>query len=297
MRLVFDFDGTITVRDTIGTLANAALRFQERRRDDIGDGGGGKDATELAASWKRVVSAYVEDCRRFTESYAEPEASRRSVAAEIRYLAALKTVEASSLARVEASGVFAGLDDASLFAMGQAAVRDGDVELRPGFGTLLERAQGRGWPVGVISVNWSRAFIEGALHPLRLPVYANDISPEGAIQGPPLLLGRRLTSSAGKLEVLREAFPDRSQGGSDRALYFGDSTTDLECLLQSAGVVIAASEDTALIETLRRIGIHVPHVSSPDAVSEPGEPANAVHWARDFGEILDSGILGKGDNV
>lgn len=47
MSIFLDFDGTITVRDTIGDLAKAALRIQSDR------------GVDLDKEWDEVVQSYV----------------------------------------------------------------------------------------------------------------------------------------------------------------------------------------------------------------------------------------------
>lgn len=279
MRLIFDFDGTITVKDTISTLAKAALTHQQDHHD-----------RNLTPAWDAVVQAYVDDCQAYKDGYPTAEAERRTVAAEVAFLAGSGPVEVASLGRVEASGVFAGLGEEALFAMGRRAVLEGGIGIRDGFGELLAVADGQGWAVGVISVNWSRAFIAGALHQFKTihpsSIIANDISKAGKVQGP-ASLSHPLTNCAGKLAVLQDDASLLRNGHRDEAtVYFGDSTTDMECLLHGGGIAIASSEDeSGLIETLRRVGLATPHVHSSNDTT-----AN-VFWARDFHEVIESGVL------
>ncbi|KAH9908725.1 hypothetical protein F4778DRAFT_777004 [Xylariomycetidae sp. FL2044] len=148
-----------------------------------------------------------------------------------------------------------------------------------------------------------------------LEVIANDVVPEdGRVVGPAVLMDdhddeegvgqegseagegeqeeqgrerrrrRNLTNSRDKLDVMRAVLKrggERGGGGGGRTtFYFGDSTTDLECLLEAdRGIVIADGEDSSLLKTLRRIGMEVPHVR--DGFSKDG-----LAWASDFEEVM-----------
>lgn len=272
MRLIFDFDGTITECDTIGDLASAGVDFQRTQHGH-----------NLSAQWDHVVKAYMDDYQRYKDSYPVREEDRHSVQEEVEFLAGLRTVERSSLARVEACGVFSGLQETDLFQMGVDAVESRNIVIREGFKDLVELAEQRGWGLGVISVNWSRSFIRGVLHRFSIPVVTNEISQDGEVQGPKFL-GQPMTSSAGKLRCLEHEFA----GDGDETLYFGDSTTDLECLLRN-GIVLSNNDGSSLIRTLRRLGFTVSHTAS---YGTGDQPAN-FYWARNFREILDSGILNK----
>jgi hypothetical protein len=127
-------------------------------------------------------------------------------------------------------------------------------------------------------VNWSRAFIEGVLLPHQLRVVANEPHADGSIEGPEFL-GGRMTNGHEKRAALDHVVTDKGS----RVVYFGDSTTDMECLLQG-GIVISNDEGSSLMRTLRRVGEAVPHVGEREA----GE---TLMWARDFREVLESGVL------
>ncbi|KND90097.1 hypothetical protein TOPH_05191 [Tolypocladium ophioglossoides CBS 100239] len=269
MHLVFDFDGTITQQDTISELVASAIDKLPPSRHH------GRQA-----AWDKAVQDYLADYKQYTANYQPVEAERTSVAQEVRFLAGVKRVEEASLDRVGRSGVFAGLKPDDLYQAGVDAARTGRVVLRDGFKEIVELAGQRGWQTDVVSVNWSSAFIRGVLHPHRIPITANDTSPDGHILGPECLHSR-LTSSPDKLQALSHV----AAGAQDRVLYFGDSTTDMKCLLDRDGVVVAADEESPLLRTLRRAGVEVPHVGR----RQRGR-AN-ICWARNFREVLASEML------
>ncbi|TWU77903.1 hypothetical protein ED733_004883 [Metarhizium rileyi] len=270
MRLVLDFDGTITQKDTIDELAQAAISLQRRRT--------GQDFQPV---WNHAVQAYLKDYESYESNFSPPESLRKDMKAEMRFLKGLKDAEEASLSRVSASALFAGLQRDDLFQMGVEAVASGRVSKTEGFDEFLLSAGEKGLKMDITSVNWSKAFIEGILHPQHLPVAANEISENGEIQGPQHV-GSRITTSPDKLNALRHI----TQTDHEPVLYLGDSTTDLECLLYSHGVIIARDAESALLTTLSRIGVDVPHI---------GNLQNLTHarlfWARDFLEVLASGAL------
>ncbi|PNY23737.1 Uncharacterized protein TCAP_06342 [Tolypocladium capitatum] len=269
MHLVFDFDGTITQKDTISELVASAVNKPPTSRQH-----------GLQTAWGRVVEDYLADYKQYTANHRPSEAERTSVAQEVRFLAGMKRVEEASLDRVGRSGVFAGLKPDDLYQAGVDAAEAGRVEIRDGFREIVELAGQRGWQTDIISVNWSSAFIRGVLHPYSIPITANGTSTDGHIHGPESL-DSRLTTSTDKLKALNHV----AAGTQDRVVYFGDSTTDMECLLHQDGVVIAADEESSLPQTLRRVGVEVPHVGK-----RRDARAN-VCWARDFGEVLASETL------
>ncbi|KAM0196742.1 hypothetical protein ACHAPI_005623 [Fusarium lateritium] len=266
MHLVFDFDGTITQQDSIGELARSAIEIQRNRHGH-----------ELQATWDQVVQSYIADYRHYKDNHPSPEDTRTCVDHEIDFLSGMKDVEETSLQRIAESRIFTGLDAETLAQAGTDAVKAGRVKIREGFAEIMSLAIERRWSVSVISVNWSRAFLRGALSPHKLDVIANEPALDGSITGPEFFSGR-MTNAREKKEALKHITKEKD----GKVIYFGDSTTDMECLL-AGGVVIADNEDSTLLKTLSRIGVDVPHVGE--------KRASKVSWARDFGEVLDSGLL------
>jgi hypothetical protein len=107
----------------------------------------------------------------------------------------------------------------------------------------------------------------------------------GKIRGP-VVVGfgeeRMVLTARDKLEVAR-GLVERKGGG--KWMYFGDSTTDMACLLEAdVGVVVAEGERSTLLRTLRRVGFEVRRVREGGAVQ-------GLVWARDFEEVLGAGVL------
>jgi HAD superfamily phosphoserine phosphatase-like hydrolase len=276
MFLVFDFDGTITEKDTIGVLADAAIQHHKAAH-----------GLDLQAKWDQAVKDYMTDYEAFTSKYQPSDDRRLTLDEELKYLSALKEVEAASLARVGRSGIFAGMDSQTLHALGAEAVSAGKISLRRGFPEIMEVAKQRGHRTGIVSVNWSRSFIRGVLSPYDIDIIANEVTSDGQIAGPGFL-GSPLTTEPEKLQGLKHLVAKEEEGGGQKIVYFGDSTTDLSCLLVQGGVVMARDGSTSLMKTLARIGVSVPHVSKSKQGQQRKEK---LHWAADFGEVLESGLF------
>ncbi|KAI0394750.1 hypothetical protein F5Y17DRAFT_457664 [Xylariaceae sp. FL0594] len=261
------------------------------------------DVIALSSRWDEVVRAYVSDYKSHVSSYAPPAPQRQCVADEVAFLRSQKHVETKSLARINECAIFRGITPDAFRDAGKELVRTGVVRLRPGFRDLVRRALGKGWKVNVVSVNWSAAFIEGAcgFEKGEISVYANEVrGRDGAVLGPDIFgtshgegggalsssvtgeqdESRKLTNSCDKRDVVRAVLRNDAVPHDAPFFYFGDSTTDMECLLEATrGVVIADNEDSSLIRTLRRIGRKVPRVRDAEADDE-------VVWASDFDEVM-----------
>ncbi|KAJ2974287.1 hypothetical protein NQ176_g6137 [Zarea fungicola] len=191
IRLILDFDGTITAKDTINHLASAGIAAQNLRR-----------GVNLQPKWDRLVKAYLEDYEDYKSRFTPSEAKRTRLEDEKRFLSGLQHVERASLRRVEEAGIFHGMDAVAMKKIGVDALKNGDVQLRGGFGRITDLAREQGWPVSVVSVNWSDDFVRGVLGN-TVPennVIANNTR-DGSICGPDTL--GLLVSSPDKLRAMQ----------------------------------------------------------------------------------------------
>ncbi|KAK1658601.1 HAD-like domain-containing protein [Colletotrichum godetiae] len=276
LNLVLDFDGTITTKDTIGTLAEIGLQFQQQR------------GVDLSSNWQEILQDYSKDHADHVSTYLPIANKRRSLEGELAFLRGLKEVESRSVQRVERSGIFRGISREYLTLIGENCRREGRVNLRDGFAELMDVAKQKGWSVAIVSVNWSGSFIKGVLSDYSVDIVANEIELDGSISGPEVMgsTARQpsLMTCEDKLRAL-QIFAAR-QGVEDigTLVYFGDSTTDIECLLATQGFVISSNAESSLMKTLRRIGYRVPKV-------EDGRASEGTAWASTFVEVLKSGLL------
>ncbi|KAK3298856.1 uncharacterized protein B0H64DRAFT_454487 [Chaetomium fimeti] len=277
--LLLDFDTTITQSDTLASLVTLSIAALPATTP--------AQKTALTNLWSEIVRDYLAAHAAHRAAYRPPAEERTTLAEELDFLESVAGVERASVARVGKAGFFRGLDEGVLEGVGRRAVAlgrgeggdengdgdgdgDGEVEVgvrvRKGFGELLERYGdgGKGWDAAVVSVNWSGAFIKGAVEAGSggrgiKRVVSNEIGfPDGMVEGPPELGKKPLTTAGDKLRAMESL---KTGLAEERVVYFGDSATDLACLVGAdLGVIMADDGETKLLKLLARIGFEVPHV-------------------------------------
>ncbi|KAI0151755.1 haloacid dehalogenase-like hydrolase-domain-containing protein [Xylariaceae sp. FL1272] len=350
MSIFLDFDGTITTEDTVRHIADFALRVQAERNANTAisssdppsnhdsadsrpeavttsppiDAKDTQDTEDLPTRWKGVVKAYLSEYSSHCTTYHTQPHQRTTTDSEIMFQRSQKDVELRSLERLNGCRIFHNISPYEFKAGGRDLLERGVVTVRKGFKTWVQERQSEGWKVGVVSVNWSKDFIEGVLEGSGVKarsagdgegvvVYANEVDEHGRVVGPDILNNgahaardqdredgqtekwRNLTNSEDKLDVFRRA---AALNGGGTTVYFGDSTTDMECLLEADwGVVMADGEDSKLIETFRRIGEEVPRARNHGNANEEGNGGrnvnvggsgtenNGLVWAESFEEV------------
>ncbi|KAK0119107.1 hypothetical protein ONS95_007971 [Cadophora gregata] len=289
---ILDFDGTITQKDTISTIANFAIAFHKARGEDFQD------------SWDINADTYAESYARCLHGYKTAREDRKTLAEEIAYLRATKGIEVGSFTAVSKSGIFQGIGEEQWRQGGRDAIKTGDVNVRKGFRDFIQLLCESGAIWGVVSVNFSSQFIRGVLEAsleagaAELEVLANDPDEEGTLRGPSR--GPVMATSDAKLAAMNELlqrWKSRSKAGVPRVVYIGDSGTDIECLTAEGviGIVISRRAEptpgdwmaTVMMDMLKRVGLEPVHVGS----QQEGK-GSSLYWARDFGEIIRSPLLG-----
>jgi phosphoglycolate phosphatase-like HAD superfamily hydrolase len=302
INLVLDFDGTLTVSDTLSLVAH--IGYQKRR-----------NASPPVPPWSSIVSAYLFDLSAHTSSYPHPPASRITFDAERDWLNSLLPIERASAQRAIDAGIWDGVTVQDVERVATEAVKAGDVKLREGWGSLLSivggqrKAQGK---LNVLSVNWSRCWIMSVIDASlesRIPpsqktgleaalaeteVFANELpsiaaTVEAANSVKKFTRKRvvEIRTSGDKVEMMREL----RSSHAELVVYVGDSATDLQCLLDAdIGICIRdekmGSTQRELAETMERIGEEVTHIADEiGAQEEYGYYQKRVFWARGFGEI------------
>ena len=286
---ILDWDGTITRRDTLDALVSIAASSNPD--------------SPVLKEWKRVSEAYMSDYTTAMEKFAPGGKLPKSIQEEKQLLQALASVEQESLDRVSSSGIFAGLTRKLLEEGARDVINSRKVEIRKGCTEFLQLRQNRAHDgLNILSVNWSRYFINSCLRAAGAPVergsiYANeldgierDLVSQGHIS-PDNDAEMLIISSGDKLKYmarLREEHCDSrnvSLHSGIPIIYVGDSWTDIECLLEAdLGVCIRneplGSSQKKLAERLQSLGVHCPHLSAWREADEW-----QVVWVRDFTEI------------
>ncbi|KIY04082.1 uncharacterized protein Z520_00774 [Fonsecaea multimorphosa CBS 102226] len=270
-RIVLDWDGTLTRRDTLHVVAGIGYKRNRHR--------GGRDLMP----WDQIVQAYISDYTAHRDSYRPAKSQRTTVGQESAWLASLGEVERRSVQRVRGAGVFADVTEEDVCEAAEDAVRGGEVQLRDGWKDVLagasrcarsETAAAEATarpPLAIISVNWSAAFIRACLSaaaalgdcppPMKDTVDSIEILSNHLACEPSENTSGTTTSihtSADKLEALNRL---RESGNGD-ILYVGDSATDFDCLVAAdVGICVRdeplGSGQAELKECLERVGVEV----------------------------------------
>jgi 2-hydroxy-3-keto-5-methylthiopentenyl-1-phosphate phosphatase len=287
---ILDFDGTITTKDTISTLAKFGLSKQAGKGID------------LSKVWEEVVKKYGQDYQNHNKKYKPLKEDRDTATREFDYYRSLKDVETISFGRVSESGVFRGISTFDWETFGSEAIEKGEVVVRAGFKEFLERIKKQKDLVGVVSVNFSRHFIRGVLQASAGPqlsqieVVSNHPDENGVLLGPRSQdggFGPIMVTSDAKLASMRGLLHSFRGGGGkgrefSRVIYIGDSGTDIECLTEDnvIGIIISEDGESLLVQIMKRLGVELLHIGQCQA-SQGGFAC----WARDFGEIVESPVF------
>ncbi|OAG42864.1 hypothetical protein AYO21_02815 [Fonsecaea monophora] len=196
IRIVLDWDGTLTTRDTLHVVAAIGYRTNKHR-------------VPPPPSWDQIVQAYMADYTCHQDAYRPSRQDRRTIPLESAWLASLRGVEVRSVRRVVDAGIFADVTEGDISMEAEGAVRNGEVRLREGWWDVLTAASpGAGAchshshshvecdasvpvpaaagspPIAIISVNWSAAFIRACLTAAATtaPTEAGDLKHEHSSQ-------------------------------------------------------------------------------------------------------------------
>ncbi|OLL24714.1 UPF0655 protein [Neolecta irregularis DAH-3] len=239
-----DFDETITLNDTLQLVASAAYDSPNR-------------AVANPPPWSFFVESYLAD-------YAEQKQSYDPIVTldqELDFLRSLEPIELKSVHRTEYLQLFKGITDDDI------AKEATKVEFRNGWHQFVHEILGRGYPLCVISVNWSGYFISKALsldtttYP-SIQVIANEIimDADGHASGK-LSKSNEADIRIGddkKREMEQELKEMKFDG---KSVYFGNSTGDLPCLL-TADIGIIMGKDEDFLASLKDWNIQVVRKSS-----------------------------------
>jgi 2-hydroxy-3-keto-5-methylthiopentenyl-1-phosphate phosphatase len=284
---ILDWDGTITKKDTLDSLVSIAATA--------------KPNFPTREHWTRVSQAYVDDYSKTLEQLSPDGSLPTTIGAEKRLLGKLRDVEQRSLDRVSSSGIFAGLTGQTINTGAHQAIASHQVELRNGSSSFFQHVQSQGSDPVILSVNWSRHFIQSCLFAasISLPhscIHSNELdqidsgNPSNGHIVSTDPSEDVIISSGDKLRALEHMRTSHSNTRSSETppiVYVGDSWTDIECLLAAdLGICVrdepAGSSQKKLIEALDRLGVECPRLRDWKNTNKGG-----IVWARDFCEIKD----------
>jgi hypothetical protein len=293
IRLVLDWDGTLTRRDTLHLVA--AIGYDHNRHLNL-------------TRWDEFEKAYLSDYGDYEARYKPAAKDRKTIAEESEWLASLKDIERRSFERVGDAGIFTGVTKHEVSSASRSAIHHNKLQLRHSWRELLSAASETDKqrpevpPVSIISVGWSGMFIRACLETAlaetptnksimdSIPIFANEIYPDGEE-------ALNIHTSADKLAAFQKL-----RGTDNRPiLYVGDSPYDFDALI-AADVGICVRDDPMrsrqreLKETLERVGFEVLRLSPAawvkrgegirDEGDSQGQENKKVWWVTDLMEVV-----------
>lgn len=303
--LVLDFDGTLTTRDTMHLVAEAGYTHQKHA-----------NVMPQPRPWSEIVDAYMTDFKSHTSKYTPQASDRRRPEQESSWLKSLEGIETASIDRACAAGIFDNVTRTEMENAGRRSFREGNIWLRSGWNTLLARVQEHNEKPSqfrsscrILSVNWSSTFIQGVvrqacedqqvgeLSSLAENVYANEIP--SILDGDTELSTDQSVSMKGygpvrtsdhKVKLLQKFCAREGSEHDMISIYVGDSTTDLDCLLEAdVGFCVhdepMGSGQRELAETCQRIGIDILPSSRFTGQSIPR--SKTLWFVKDFNTIVE----------
>lgn len=306
IHLVLDFDGTLTTTSTLPFIYNIGYRLNPS-----------------CPSWQSISEAYMDDYDRLKSTSVKPT----TLSQELKWLESLRAIEHRSIARVEAINVFRNVTKDIMHSAAVKAVRDREIEMRPGWEKLVRKTMDGEGRVGVVSVGWSVDLIRGCLSasPDRVGAAGQDGNLEKGVDVALIdvrannILGgdegkmdrsweaasvdhkSRILTAEDKLKVMTDVV---GMDDSRRlVVYVGDSTTDLECLLHAdVGICLGGEpatmtgEQKELRDTLNRAGVDrrwIGDIKEVDGKVPLVQSTNrkVLWWAKDFEEICQSALF------
>ncbi|KAF2221837.1 hypothetical protein BDZ85DRAFT_264471 [Elsinoe ampelina] len=314
--LICDWDGTLTKKDTLHLVAKVA--YDKRGMPLDGD----EDLyTAPLMPWRGFGEVYLEAYNRHIKSYHPAEHDRTSLTDERHWLTSLRDVELSGVRAAEQAKLFHGVRSEDVEKTALQALESGDLELRPGWESLFQKAasedRNQDWRLHILSVNWGKSFIQSVLRAawtkhalakgvnlpfeaLGLVVRANDIAglrqpggSTGKLQGTDGIdirtSGEKLATMPARCRFNIDTAQRQPPGPEDSlVIYLGDSDTDLECL-HAADIGIFMQDDPLssaakkLQSAARRLGISMRSIQEIrlDKLEYP-----CIWVAHDFQDVL-----------
>ena len=264
-KLIADFDGTVSEVDTLGQLVQTATKH----RTVAGDAG----ARNSFLEWRETVERYSKQQARIVDEWLNSDSRKTTDNRDVpavgpnleglrRFLDASEVLEYTSTHRVMEKKFLAGLTRQTLRDVGRS------VQIRPGVFHVIEEMRRIGVKIEILSANWSKTFIEGAMNGMCDQITTNSLvfDKSGRSTGE---INLQVISAQDKLKhflrLKSESYPattapdamehhNAARTRTGRTLYIGDSVTDLLAILEADIGVFIGTKQTA-IQAMKRFGI------------------------------------------
>ena len=264
-KLIADFDGTVSEVDTLGLLVQTATKH----RTIAGELG----ARASFLEWRETVEWYSKQHARIVDEWLGSDSGETTntrdnsetppdLAGLRSFLDVSEVLEYNSTRRVMDRKFLAGLTQETLREVGRS------VQMRPGVFQVIKDMRRFGVKFEILSANWSKTFIEGAMDGLCDQITTNSLvfDESGRSTGK---INLHVISAQDKLKHFlrrksdsylatpsRDAKKHHDAPGTrtGRTLYIGDSVTDLLAILEAdIGVFIGTKQTT--VQAMKRFGI------------------------------------------
>ncbi len=219
--LAFDFDETISLRDTTGDIVQLAI-----------DSRPPKEAQAMRALWERGVEEYRHERRRVIEAaLSDVNSDGRMEERVEQFYAVLDAYERRAVDAVEEAGILAGIRRSALKEAGRRT------PTREGAREMAERWVRGGGRAVVVSANWSEDLAREGSGIEDVRSNTLEFDQFGVSTG---RLCRRIVSAMDKRACVQQM---RASGG--RVVYVGDALNDIPALLEAdIGFLIGNKEET-----------------------------------------------------
>lgn len=229
---ITDWDETITTKDTIRLVAEAAYKA--------------KPGFQLP--FEHFINVYGSAYNKYKSQFSKTYRERDTVEKEVLFQKGLHDVEMASINEMTKHKLFAGVTKDNFKEQASKVV------LRPHFINFLRKCVSQEIPVVILSINWTKIIIEAVLaaHGFKeskfLKIVVNELEfRENVSTGN---FDQRISVRTGidKLSKLKEI-----SEGFNYTCYIGDSSTDLLALLQCDLAI--AMKDSSVISLLHKLNV------------------------------------------
>lgn len=232
--LICDFDETITIKDTIGTLAKLPYLIKSNMKPE----------------WKHFEDKYMAGYGQLHSFYLDKrklpllstlntlkitrEKFHTMFNQEIEYQKSYRNIELNSINEIEKYKVFSNITLEDVRSYVRTINNDTDHLIREGFLECLANHNITKDDLYIISINWSREFIQYNIPSKYIEntnIYCNNLIIENNIYNGDFSKG--LLTGSDKLDCLSKLL-DREISKDSRIWYIGDSSTDLLPILYTS---------------------------------------------------------------
>ena len=273
-KLITDFDGTVTVKDTIANIAYAAA-------DNLRVSASGNTSyNEFLQSWHNVVKQFSDEyIHLFEKLLNQPQDFQNTYDALLKFLASFNEIELASVERVISGKFLVGIKREKLRNIGKNIEKQADIEI------ILAKMKEAGVKINVVSANWSRELIIGAMDDLFDNIVSNDLefNEDGISTGQ---INLRILSPFDKLKYYQRL---KSNVGNN--LYIGDSVSDLLAIL-AADIGVLFGRGESVMRVISHFNIPFKELCNEDTFSEVRFDVNRTILIVDSWQRLDDFLTG-----